>query len=629
MPSNHIDDTASKWLGRVTKSNDYYKTWSDTFDVDTLEEYFYGFQWKDGTLEKAGRRRYVINLIFSTIEIKKSTLLFQDVCFHVKPKPKTVDFDYEAAVQRCQLLEDTLNTVISDRENDFEAEFEMYLCDAFFRFGIIETGYSANWIENPKAGKPILRSDTEPYVDPDDPKNVLKEPEELPENERVYVKRIPAWRFRVGGIDGHNFRRTSWVGYYDFFRIEDIKANKELENLDKIEWSGNRSEDSSSGMTADTEFEESQIAKTGDYCKVWTIYDLRKKEKLLILENHSVTLLKKKFKDFPLTALKFVNKLRGWYPIPLVFNWKPPQDEINEAREQQRTHRRRGNRKFLYRDGAFADDNEIAKLEDGNDMSFSKTQQDPSTCIAPLQQTPADPGVAESMLVAKDDFNSISATASEERGQADRTTATQANIISQRAQIRETRARTQVASSLEDIGYNVLRTIQTKFTLPLWIKMNTVPTDENFMEQEQETIQKWKQITSAELGEDFMDFEVNLSLDSISPIENEDQKRSYVDFLTLLTQFPQNAFSPTMVRETAYRCGYRNEKIIREAMKMAQIAAIGQQAQAQQSLAMATGGGPQGAGVNPQNNLADARTKQMQTPNLGGIQAQLEGQLPQ
>jgi len=612
-----IDESGSKWISRINKATEYYDDWSNKFNCNLMEEYFYGFQ-HSGT----ERRKYVINLIFSTIEIKKPTLLFQNLVFRIKPKPKSVDFNYETAIRRCQLREDTLNTIVSDPENDFETEFEMFLTDAFFRFGIMEVDYSANWIENPKAGQPILKSDSEPYADPDDSGNTIKQPEELPENERVYFKRIPAWRFRVGGVDGHSFKRCSWVGYYDFFRLADIKANKEL-NTEDIEWNGARSEDLVDTPTSDSEIEDEKYLKSGDYVKVWTVFDLRSKKKILILEDGSKILLEKKFSRFPLTALKFVNKLRGWYPVPLVFNWKSPQDEINEAREQQKIHRKRANRKYLYREGAFADDNELAKLESDIDMSFAKTQMDPTTVMVPLANAPLDQSVSESFIIAKDDFNIISATSADQRGQADRTTATQATLIDQKSQIRETRARVQVANVLQEIGFNALHVIQEHFTLPLWIKINTVPTDENFVEQQSEVSDEWTQITGDQLGTD-LDFEVKLSMDSISPIESAQSKQNFVDFFTILTQFPQIAFSPTLVREAAHICGYRNEKSIREAMKMAQVAALGQEMQAKASLA-ALGGTP--AGVQPNNNVADERTKQMQSPDQSEINTQIQNQL--
>lgn len=616
---NAEDPLASAWIGRANKATKYYDTWNNKFECDTLEEYYYGFQWKDGS-PNCKYRRYVINLVFATLEVKKPSLLFQNPVFKVKAKPAKGEWDFTASSRRAQNREDALNTVISDEEQEFNEEFEAFVVDAFFRFGVMEVGYSADWIENPNAGKPILKSDNDPYFDPDaedEEDNILREPDELPDEERVYFKRIPPWRFRVGGTDGRTFKKCSWVGYYDYFRVEDLKANKNLKNLDKLEYSGARSEDFVPSANDTLSEEQEALLKSGDLCKCWVIYDLRAKKKYIFAAAQAVTLLEKSYKHFPLVALKFVEKLRGWYPVPLVFNWKGPQDEINHAREQQRIHRMRAGRRYLYEDGMFKGDGELDQLENGPDMTFVPTQGKPGDRMQPLEQAPLDSAVAQSLLVSRDDMNIISGTSAEQRGQSDRTTATQANIIDMKAQLRETAARTKIANVLKKIGRLALLIIQEHFSLEFWVKVRTDRNDENFMGELQVAQEEWRQMTAADLG-DQLDFEVDISLDTISPIENQASKQSFVEFLSLITNFPQIAFDPVLVREAAYRCNYRNEKVIARMQMMAQVAMLGQIEQAKQSLiqnAMAT-----------ESNMAQTRVAQMAPPDQGQIQNQLAAQ---
>src|SRR5438067_1700868 len=114
ISSNIIDDSrdpvAAAWLKRTGKADLYYKTWSDRFKCDHLEEYYYGFQWKDGS-PITTYDRYVINLVFSTIEIKKPSLLFSEIAFRVKPKPAKGEFDFTASAARARNREDLINTV--------------------------------------------------------------------------------------------------------------------------------------------------------------------------------------------------------------------------------------------------------------------------------------------------------------------------------------------------------------------------------------------------------------------------------------------------------------------------------------------------------------------------------------
>ncbi len=89
-----------------------------------------------------------------------------------------------------------------------------------------------------------------------------------------------------------------------------------------------------------------------------------------------------------------------------------------------------------------------------------------------------------------------------------------------------------------------------------------------------------------------------------------------------MNQFPQLAFSPLLVREAAYRVGYRNSKVIKELQKMALLAEMGRMAQLQQQA-----GGPQ---MNPQGGNAGQQIAAEQTPPTGpAIQKQLGNQLVQ
>lgn len=623
---NPNDPLASAWLARVIKADKYFDEWHRAFKCNTMEEYYYGFQFQDGSAPLLGSdyERYVINHVFSILEVKKPTLLFQNVMYRVKPRPAAGEWDFVASSKRARTREDVLNTIVRDPDQEFDGEFEMFVVDAFFRFGIMEIGYSADWIENPNAGKPILKTDNTPYVDPDAEKgqdNVIREPNEIPESERVYMKRIMPWRFRVGGSDGWNFKSCNWVGYYDYVRLEDLKANKTLDNVDKLEYAGSRSSD----FVPDAEADQStstNVMMNSDLVKIFILFDLRARMKYIFAVNQTITLLKKKIKRCPLTALKFVNKLRGWYPVPLAFNWKGPQDEINESREQQRIHRRRSRRVYTYADGTFADDNEMDKACNGPDMTWVKTQGNPADKIKALENAPLDSIVAQSMITGKNDLNEVSGTSAEQQMQGNRTTATQAGIIDQRTQLRETRARVQVANALAQIGRLVLLTVQEHFTLSFWAEIRTQQDNEDFLAEMQIAETEWREFTAKDLGED-EDFKIEISIDSISPIENAAQKQAFVEFNSMLMQFPHLAFDPVLVRETAYRCNYRNERVIARLAMEAQLAAIGRMEMAKQQLAATVGAGGEMPGG---SNMAQTRVEQMQPPDQAQIQSQLAGQ---
>src|SRR5208283_4263116 len=115
---------------------------------------------------------------------------------------------------------------------------EASVLDAFFRFGLVEVGYEADWVDNPNADMPILRSDEDPHsAYKDSENNVIKQPKKLPRAERIYVKRIHARNFFIGGtMQGPTLDDCNWCAYWEYVRVEDLKANKTLKNTDKLEW---------------------------------------------------------------------------------------------------------------------------------------------------------------------------------------------------------------------------------------------------------------------------------------------------------------------------------------------------------------------------------------------------------
>lgn len=611
-----FDKLASTWMTRVKAANEHYYKWAQKNKCEKLEKYYCGDQWEpNGT----NYEPYVINKVFSTIEIKLPTLLFDSPVFHIKPKPKGMAYDIENAIKKALLREDLLNTIVADTDIAVAEEVELAILDAFFRFGIIEVGYSANWVVNPNADKPILRSDNEPYVDSRG--NVLKQPKELPETERIFVKRISAKRFRVGGLEGSRLDNCNWCGYWEFVRVEDFKANKNLKNLEYLNWAGTRSSDF---VPEEYGPEIDSLVRTGDLLKIWKIWDIRKKKYYVFTEGQALTHLEEDFERLPLFDLRFHKLTEGWYPLPPVRNWKPAQDELNDSHEQMRNHRKRFTRKFLYNAAQFDLEEEKDKLMNGGDGTFCAVQGDSRTAVSAVPNADLGAQEGQSLVVTNNDFNDISGVNSEARsGAPDTTTATQANIINQHAQIRDSRSRIQVAKWLCKVGREVLLLAEEKLTLPVWVKMATV--QGGLGESFQDIPFIWHQITTGDLsgdGDDGFDFDVDISLDSMSPVENDAEKGKFLTFLAALTQYPELSESPILVRELAYRLGYRNEKVIAQLQQVAslklkiQLAQLGIPAPAQGA----------GNAVQP-GQMAQAKVAQQTSNNVEQIRQQIQNQV--
>ena len=577
MPTNQqiaISDKTDEeilWSRRLEVANEYYRDWSDRFKCDDLELAYYGFQWE----QVEDYDPYVVNLIFSTIDVKEPNLLFQDPAFNVRPKPNKTDYNAEEAYKLAKLNEDVLNYFAQKGIVDLGDEIGMAILDSWFRFGVAEVGYDADWLDNPNAGQPLLKSDLETIYGDDN--EIVKQPKKLPAKERIYVKRIPAYAFRVGGFDSHKLERSSWCGYYEWHRTEDIKHNETLDLPDDFGSSGVSSDflrlykEELSGIIDDR---IKRMAEGGDLTLIWKIWDMRSMEKIIYIDPIEHIARRTPFKRLPIKTIKWRNTLQGWYPLPPVFNWMSPQRDANEIREAERIHRRRFVRKYVGFKGAFGSEDERRKLENGGDGTIAWADSaDTRNAVVPVENANLGVSHDRTFQLTQNDINLVSGTSNENRLQAGDQTATQSKIIAAQSTIRDSRDKLIVAKFLAEIGEEILLQAKEKLTRPFWVEIEKDNGEDDFGEI-QETERLWAQLQSEDLGDQELQISVNVT--AISPVVQEEEKRKFIEFVSILTNFPTLALSPTLVREVAQQVGYRNEKTLKVFQRMAKLNMAGQ-----------------------------------------------------
>jgi hypothetical protein len=207
-----------RWQQRIEAANRYYNTWEKRFKCEKLEKYYEGFHW--GNIPE-DYNPYTINEFYGIIKVKIAHYLFGRPHFEITPTPGNADWNFDIASGSSQLKQDVLNSIIKNPNAKFKEEIKLAFLDSIFRFGIMEVGYGADWIRNPRAGKPLLASSRQEVIDYRKNK-VLREPDELPANEQIYFKRIHAKRFRIGGVDAEYLERCNWVGYFDYVYRDDL-----------------------------------------------------------------------------------------------------------------------------------------------------------------------------------------------------------------------------------------------------------------------------------------------------------------------------------------------------------------------------------------------------------------------
>jgi hypothetical protein len=608
-------DKAKLWSQRLEAAEKTYKKWEEKYRSKLLWEYYLGHQWKEGQGNDAsGNLKYTINMVFPTIETQLPSQLFYHPKFLIRPSPTMMKTPGSNATERASLQEDTLNSFVRDSRLAFKQETFLALLESYFRFGVVEVGYSGEWIDNPNAGKPLLKENSEDEVKDSEGKQVIS-PEQILSRESIYFKRIPASQFRVSANSHNQLNRCDWVAYFEWYYPEDLKRNKRYKNTTNVSTTGWVNTDASPTTYDDADQEKEHRSMV----KVWKIYDLRAKKRIDYGEGNEKLFLEEPMELWedgtpvvPLAVLKKHPQLDEFYPLPAVFNWISPQDELNETREMQKVHRKRFLRKFMA-DPSVAGE-ELAKWEQPIDGLLIRGKADG---ITPIADAPLDPTVVRNIPQTKDDFREISGISGEQRGIAQSETATQANIINIESKIRETKAKDQISTWLAEIGKLALYFIRKRMVLPFWIALNTDMTAEGAMLQAMNVVEGYRQIQAEDL--DGVDTEVTVDVASLAPVNESQERQDWIQALQIVTdpvRAPMLLASDVLLRKTMGLFNIRNEKEIQE------LKSFGVQTlqMLMMSQAQAQGGGASGAQGSPGPGPTPTNEE-----TAGQIQRQLPG----
>jgi len=596
-PSNKRKFTqakANKLGEKIIEANEIYEKWVIDFKVEALKKYYAGEHYQNQTDE------YYVNMFWSTIERKLPGMIFTNPKFSITPKPAQLATNSDLAFVTASNLSDALFDWTSEDKNNFSSEAEMCCLDAFLGFGVMEVGYSASYSQNPMKLKPAHPQDEDADVSKDEVGEVI---DITVDDENVFARQIPFERFRVSSINHRYLEQCEWFGYYEYVRVADLKADKNMVDTHLLD-----SGDHSSvrvGLGISSNYGKSGQEQPPDCVKLWKIWETRTRKFKMYVEDANLQVFETKWKVNPIEILTYRHPREGFFPIPYSYNWIPQQNELNETRETQRVHRRKFKRLYEVKQGAVALE-DIKNFLNGPDGGCIQVTQ-----LGQIQPIPiAELGASDSIMaqVSKEDFNVVSGTSAEMQGQSDRVTATQANITNQRATVREARERTLVGQFLIRVAKKILTVMKNHYVNPRYV--NSQKNDP--IGSEMSTVPKARKIDPmSDFGDADFDFEVTVSVESMSPVQNEEEKDRFLSFLALLKQFPEFAISPNIIREMAFRVGYKNETIIRDLQQMATLSMAAQASMGQQNM------------QNQGGNLSQQTVEGQTPPNMEQIEQQM------
>lgn len=624
------DMAAQAWEMRITAAEKRYIEWSTKYNCVGLEKLYLGKHYSSyGDYEP-----YVLNLVYATIKLKLSNYILHHPEFRLSPRAGRVDFNPDVAMRASVLKESALNEVINRPDAHFVDETEAVALDSYFRFGIMETGYAADW-QHPDKPEPLTSAHENPEVEVDkaNKKDSIDVENEIPENERIYFKHIPAKRFRVSSISSRYLNQSLWCGYYTYIpkltllKTPGIKIPDDYDSYFYGD-AGTQYLDDYSQME---QSEFSGLLNSDRICKVWYIWDNVDKTRKLLLDGTFQNIWSKPFERINLQVLTWdKNTEQDFYPIPPAFQWRLPQQEINESREQMRAYRSRYIRRYGYQKGTVTPDelNKFVAAQDGEVIEF-KSMPNGMSPIQPIPNAELGATIEAGLVVGKDDFNIVAANSSELRGASDRETATAAKISAIKEEARESVEQLKFNRFLTDVGREALLQMSENFSRGVWVSLSADPVlpnidpnnyDPNAIQELEYNKPIFEFITANEI-DDGNDFNLELNIVNATPAQTSEDLQKLITFFSLVQQIPQVAMSPILIREVAYKSGYRNERIIAEMQKNAVLNLMSQVQGAQAQAGEGAGG------FNSGNNAAKSQVANANPTDSNQIVQQMTAQL--
>lgn len=571
-------DKVKSLQAKVRAADNRYAAWADEYNVERLEGYYSGVEQKVPNEPDA----YVINMCQPSIEQRLPALMFHRPKFSVTPDSGKSDdigqgLDPVSNLEeRCAIREDILHQETRRKSVGFKPATKTSLRESHYAFGITEVGFDADPAENPNAGQPLLGKDGQPITDSKG--EVVKQGEFITKKEFLWTRRIPASNFRVSAIAHNELEKCEWVGYFEWIPLVDLKKSLKYQNLNKLKDPSARVRRQYDDTPTDTSDPEKARQSSG-MVKVWKLWDNRSKTKFVWVDQKNFLLLEEPFRFLPFADLKFYDLMDEFYPVPVMYSWTPVQDELNEARNALKLHRRRFVRRYKYIEGKVSNES-LEKLKSGPDgVAIPVPQMD---VLEAIEDAPLDRAVNATIPVTREDFVYVSAVPSEATGVAEADTATQATIISTNQQIRESEAREIVADWLARIGWLMLQTIEEYFTLDMVVLRQVDPLSPAAVMEAARIQQNWQLIKMEQLAG--LEYSVSVDVEELSPVTEDLRRNQWTNVLLLLTNpqvTPLLMASPAMLRRTLKLYGIRSEREIKEIEQALQIVMLMMAAQAE------------------------------------------------
>jgi len=589
MPNQ--EDFAKHWKEQIKRAEKAKKSWREKYRVEDCYKYYLGDQRPENYVEEDW---FTLNLVFSNARAQIPSLYFKDPYFFVRVK-RSFTPDLQIAQQmdaNMSVREGVLNYL--GKENGLVTIGQLCILDAYMQFAVIKARYVPDFEINPDAGKPKNGENGEVLTDETGVE--LREPESNLVGEKFVWERVNPNNFLVDGNSG--CEQTAWVAQKSWDYLEKVRKNPKFSNTGKDNLEADAlvsdfDEDNSKktdgfiaklgGRSAPRKFKDAKESEK--IVTYYEIYDMSRNKIIVIAEKGKKPLLEMDtppgIEGHPFSFLRFNSNPgemgeESWYPIPEAFNQLGPQKEYNLACNDVAIHRKRYKRKYGYYEGDL-DDEEIDKFEDPVDGGMIRfNQPNWQGSFAPIQDAALDSAVMFDRIHLRMDFDDIAGSTPNQVGAAKSDTATEAEILERRLQIRESDKQFLIRRFLVDTARKMHQLLESNLTTEGAVRV-VGPRGEN-----------WIPYGPQDFDRIPAEIEFDIDVASMSPRNNMVERAQWMQFITTVLQAPQVFGDPDVLKWWAEKFDIREEEKL---MKLSQALQQFAQTQMMQGGASNVGGG--------------------------------------
>lgn len=446
------------WEERLRLAKEKKDEWMTKFKVELARQYWEGFQNNYGYAEAEW---ITVNRIYSHLQAQLPMLYSMDPYFYVKLKKSfdsLTDEDVQAWTQSGNIPPAIVAMEKKSKgrqamlnylkvELGFKSKIRLAILDAHFAFGVCIDRRASDMQKHPHAGEPILDDNGNPVKDEATGQTMLY-PEKKPVNERYEMDRVHPDDIFFDADAGP--LEDSWKAIFQRLvmtkkeAMDDPRFNsKVVANIKGTRRKSQKESEKRSGLVGVLRDAYGKPDPEEEYLEIYAAYDIVKREFLFLCEGAEDVLMKSRslplgIEKHPFSFLRFTLRDNSPYPLPPVFNAMDPQREVSLSRSHRMTHRKRFNRKYVLNTTAFEHPEEaLSKLESGSDGTVLEARMNADAAVQPIQDAPLDQQQILEMQALDNDIVEALGSPGNARGVANADSATEADILDKRLEVRE------------------------------------------------------------------------------------------------------------------------------------------------------------------------------------------------